>query len=133
MTLSLETLDQLAALALGLCAAGSAGTGIAILSFRAPARARVVEDGARRASHDRNAAVFMRERAPMPLIVEDFVSYVAQDGRERRASLARWSWAAPPSLVWYAPADPARVTGLGPLKCFGWCLAAVATLIWLRW
>ncbi|PAX06371.1 hypothetical protein [Sphingomonas lenta] len=97
-----------------------------IALFYSPVRARYVGNGYREARRVRDAAVFLGERAPMPLTVEDEVVFAGADGQEVRARVRRLAEArGPSSLIWYSPRRPDRVSAAGPL---GWIGVAAAVL-----
>ena len=105
-----------------------------ILIFRVPAKADLVHDGYDRARRERNAAVFIHERAPMPHTVEDTVAFTTRDGQEIRAEVRRPAVAHDRSLlVWYSPNNPSRVSTTGPLAWGGWSLASLGTAACFFW
>lgn len=129
---AIQSLESAALWVLLIAAASCLLRACAILRFRVPAKAKLVHDGYRRARRDRNAAVFLRERAPMPLTVEDVIAFATRDGQAVRVTIRRWAAEHDDSLlIWYSPSDPRRVTATGPLSWAVRGLAALGTAAWL--
>ena len=106
----------------------------ALLLRRVPVRGQLLFDGYRAFMRERDAAIILSERAPVPLTMVDRIGFTTREGREMRVDLRRR--AAPRSstfLVWYDPARPERVTATGPLTWFARGAAILATLVWYHW
>jgi hypothetical protein len=100
-----------------------------LLMFRIPAKARLVEDGYRRFSKARNAAVFMHERVSKPLTVEDLIAFSTIEREAVRISVRRLAIPRDQTLlVWYSPRRPENAATIGPMGWLGWLLASIATL-----
>jgi hypothetical protein len=99
--------------------------GLTILAWRRPAKARLLENGYRRARDERRRATFHKERPPMPLLIQDYIGFRDESGATRRVTVTRLAVDHPDDLViWYDAAHPARVSTWGP---HNW-LAALAAL-----
>ena len=100
-----------------------------ILRYRTPARATLTWDGYGRMMRERNTAIFMRERAPKPLTVEDAIAFTTSDGREMRVVVRRFARPHERDLVvWYSPSRPDCVSTAGPLSWFLACVGCIGTL-----
>lgn len=115
---------------LGL-AAYLAMSGAFTLLFRAPAKVTVVSDGLRRANQLSRASILLNgvytQHIPYrPARVTDVVSFIPKGDSEIRVEVRRWSHSDKPTLIWYLPENPRRVTIRNPIKCLGLACACVA-------
>ena len=134
----LERVEHLAGGALWATAAVAFLAAIFLLLCRVPARAAVIFDGAKACRRTSREAIILNgvhnvERPLYPWLVDDLVQFQTRDGQEIRVTMRRRFRSDPPSLVWYAPANPRRVTALSPLRCFGFACLCMASAIWLGW
>ncbi|MGA9583397.1 MAG: hypothetical protein WBR13_15665 [Allosphingosinicella sp.] len=106
--------------------------GTLTLILRSPARARLIVNGYRQDRKARHGAIFHKEIAPAPWVVEDWAAFIDAKGIEHRARLLRLAVEHDDDLlVWYDPRCPHKASAMGPLHWFGLVAAATATYLLL--
>ena len=105
-----------------------------LLLRRVPVRGELLFDGYRAFMRERDSAIILSERAPVPFTMVDRIGFTTREGRDMRVDLRRRAAPRPSTfLVWYDPARPERVTATGPLVWVARGAAILATLAWYHW
>jgi hypothetical protein len=106
--------------------------GIWIAAFYKPVRAKLISDGYRDARRERNEAIFLGERAPLPFTVEDEIIFITDQSTVVRKSVRRWAEPrGDSSLIWYLPHKPERISSTGPVGWLGLGMLALSTRLLL--
>ena len=113
-------------------------TGVFILVFGIPARAKVITDGRVGAKRDARASVIVNgvytsDSRYSPERVDHVLQFLTVDGEERRTEVRRSKYRDPPYLIWYSRKNPSHATARSPLNCFGLACICAITALWLRW
>ena len=104
-----------------------------IAALYKPTKAKLLADGYRDARRDRNAAIFLGERAPMPFTVDDEIVFVTDRSEIIRLSIRRWAEPrGDSSLIWYLPRKPERVSSAGPVGWLSFGMFALSTLLMFK-
>ena len=133
-----ERAEQLAGYGLCFAAAVAVLTGVFILLFRSPAKAKVIFNGSKADRRTSRAALISNgvhtvEQRLYPWLAEDLMQFRTGAGQEIRLSMRRRFRSEPPTLIWYAAADPRRATAISPVKCLAFACLCAATALCLRW
>ena len=127
-----ETIERIGTLALAAAGVVCMIRAAFILIFRVPAKAVLTYDGYRRMNRERNAAIFLRERAPMPYTVQDAIAFETAEGEKIHVAVQRVAMLRDcKQLVWYSPRRPENISTNGPIYWFGLSLACFGSIVLL--